>query len=105
MLDEIADTDQAHDLATIHDGQVADAVSGHDRQHLVDTIVRRAGRYIGGHELVDFIVEGFGAGLGEAADYIAFRKHASQATATVYHDKHADPVFVKLTDRFHDMLG
>src|SRR5260221_4086990 len=97
--DEVADADQAAELAGLHHRQVAHAMRGHHLHDLVDAVGGRAGGDVRRHQLMHLVGECLGAVAGEGVDDVALGEHADELAPAVDRDERADALVVELADR------
>src|SRR5258708_552155 len=102
--DEVADADEADELAALHHRQVAHAMRGHHLHDLVDAVRGRAGGDVRRHQLMHLVGECLGAVAGEGVDDVALGEHADQPAPAVDHDERADALVVELSARRLDAV-
>src|SRR5579883_368199 len=102
---EIADADDADDLARFLDRHVADAVHGHEAHHLADEVARMAGDAVGDHELPDGQFERRRAEALDAVHEVALAEDAGVFAPAVIDEERADIVVRQLLHRGGDGVG
>src|SRR5262245_16199923 len=104
-LDDVADRDQAQQLAAMHHRQVAEAPVGHGLHDLVDRIVGIAGDDIARHHLARLELERPGAVRRGGANEIALRDDAHHRALVAQYQDRADAPAAELLRDLGDRCG
>jgi hypothetical protein len=102
LLDDVANADQARQLAVLHHGQVAGAPLGHHFHDLGDGVMGRATQDIAGHLSVNPLGQGIRTMPAEAVDDVTFREDALDIASAVQYQNRTDTILDQQADSLGD---